>query len=593
MKTRPLVTAIAIILTTVIITPSAFLLAPPRAHAIIPVFVDGTVTWPTQLQTTFQSTVSAIQARLIQANTFTSSAAEYAQYINTYVLQPLAFVLSGNLTKALTASVVAFVIGKANGTGVPQFAVDLKQTMQTVSDSAALAYLKQVGDTNSPFASSVSSALNTDYLQKSSLAGFWAANMNTLAASSPNVPAYLAGNWSQGGVAAWFSLTTQTQNNPYTLYENTQSQLGNVIGSGVGGVTGVRASQLNWGQGFMSWCGATATGSADASSGGTGGTAAASSGAAVNPGDPCTTKNGTPGIIQTPGSTIKATLDKVLGSQQDQIVRMGNAGPEINSILGNIASVMQTVQFASSILGGSGSSGGLLGSGNVSGQGRSLLGQFAPTQSSSGSFNSGYLGANASSVYQNTASFPGSGSTKASQVKQYQTAWVTINNAATAAQTSVNSLINVCTAAGGTSSGSGFAAASSAQVAAGKATLTNVIAPVLAQAAQASVVSAAAFAMIQKVQNELTAPNTDGANNYTIDMQALSVMPPSGSDIAAALQQSEVFGTASATPSGSLNVTGDSLVDQMNLISANATTLKTTVCSPSSPPYFNSSTQSP
>ena len=147
--------------------------------------------------------------------------------------------------KALTSSVLSFVIGKANGTGVPQFVVDVKRSLQTVGDSQALAYLRQVGMTNSPFAGSISSALRNDYMTKTSLAGFWAANMNTLERSSPDVPAYLAGNWSQGGVKAWFALTTETQNDPFSLYQHTQAQLAAVVGSGAGGATDVRLADIN------------------------------------------------------------------------------------------------------------------------------------------------------------------------------------------------------------------------------------------------------------------------------------------------------------------------------------------------------------
>jgi hypothetical protein len=177
------------------------------------------------ITTEVETTISAVENVLSGVLDITNTAANYANMINAYILQPLAFVLSGNLMKALTSSVIGFVIGKANGTGVPQFVVDIQRSMQTVADGRALAYLRQINQTNSPFSSSIRSALASNYLTKSSLAGFWAANMNTLSRSSPNVPAYLAGNWSQGGVAAWFALTTQTQNNPYTLYDNARSQL--------------------------------------------------------------------------------------------------------------------------------------------------------------------------------------------------------------------------------------------------------------------------------------------------------------------------------------------------------------------------------
>src|SRR3990167_7648077 len=180
MKSRPLTTALAIFLTVVLIAPSAFLVAPPKAHAALTSVIEVGLNL-------FENTIGAIEETLNVISTYTNTAANVAEQINTYVLQPLAFVLSGNLMKMLTAGVIAFVIGKANGTGAPQFVVDVMKSMQTVSDGQALAYLNQVSRTNSPFSGSLSPPLRNDYLAKTSLSGFWAANMNSLAASSPNV----------------------------------------------------------------------------------------------------------------------------------------------------------------------------------------------------------------------------------------------------------------------------------------------------------------------------------------------------------------------------------------------------------------------
>jgi len=512
--------------------------------------------------------------------------------VNAYVLQPLAFVLSGNLMKALTAAVISFVIGKANGTGVPQFAVDVMGSLQTVADSQALAYLSQFGtNSNSPFAYSISSALRTNYLQKTTLAGFWSANMSTLSRYSPNQNAFLAGDWSQGGAAAWFALTTQSQNNPYMLYQNSQSQLATLVGPGIGGATGARITQLNWGQGFTSWCGAT-EGSTTEDNDGTGMEGA-------NPGDPCVNKDGTWGTIKTPGSTIKATLDKVLGGSQDQIVRMGNVGPQINQILGNIGTVLQTVNFAADLLGGS-DSGGLFGVGQTSGSGStSRLMQY---QNSTGN-----LGVTNATVYQDAANLPVSGADKLEQVAQYESAWGIITNSANAASTSATSLANFCTAAADTaaqsqlSGGSEFYAynqstslssihsvfidAAREQVVAAQTALTSVIAPVLARGVTAASVIDAAREAVQKLQDGLNASTATTTIAYAADIQTLQNLPPTMSDVANIQQDAQVFNAAVASPVGSLNVSGGSLVDRMNLLSTNAATLKTTVCNPASSLY--------
>ena len=64
-------------------------------------------------------------------------------------------------------------------------------------------------------------------------------------------------------------------------------------------------------------------------------------------------------------------------------------------------------------------------------------------------------------------------------------------------------------------------------------------------------------------------------------MQTLQTMPPTAEDVAALQQESQDFGGIGAqeNPAGSLTVSANpSVVDQMNLISANAQALKTSVC---------------
>lgn len=643
MSKRPFSATLALLLAITLIVPSTFLIAPQKTHAILgfsdTVHVLTDTSWPA-IKTAVESTVSAIKNSITAINTTTTAWATTAQQINDYVLQPLAFVLSGNLLKLMTAGVISFVIGKANGTGIPQFVVDVRKSFQTVSDVHTLAYFDQyMRSSQSPYTGSIVSALRKEYLNKTSLAGFWAANMDTLARSSPNVNSYLAGNWSQGGVGAWFALTTQIQNNPYTKYQNARDQLGNVIGPGAGGATGARAAELSYGQGFTSWCGSsdgflgsittTATPLAAAAAAATAANAAytnaynaaatdpsdatlqaavaeartnadaaaaayaaanvsgvTSASVGINPGDPCTNADGTPGTIKTPGSVIVAGLNKVLGGQQDTVVRMGNVGPEINKILGNIATVIKTVDFAVKILGGPGS-GGLFGVDQPSGSGStSRLVQY---QNSPGN-----LGVTQASVYQTAATLPSSGSDKLGLVAQYESAWGSIRGAANTASTNVTALSSFCIAQQAIASSTlatstsatdianlnNFISASNAQANAAQAALTTKIAPVLAQADTASTIIAAARAMVQKVQTELTSNARGAGGAYAADIQTLQAMPPTIQDVADAQQNAQVFGTSVASPEGSLNVSEGSSVDQMNLMSANATALRSVCTAP-------------
>jgi hypothetical protein len=603
MSTNPFTVGIVALLTIALMVPATFFMAPQRVEAQalpgVPINSVGPLDF-----------IDTIKATLSEIHQFTSMVADIANYVNTYVLQPLAFVLSGQLMKALTAKVMQFVIGKANGTGIPQFAVDVQKSLRSISDFQAQAYFRQVSLTNSPFASSVAQALGINYNQSTSLAGYWAANMNTLGRNIPNYnSSFLAGNWSQGGVAAWFQLTTQTQNNPYTLFQNSQAQLANVIGPGVGGGSGARLAQLGWGQGFMSWCSANkdeATNAVytrfaacvaqckaddvscqeDCQQG-----ASTAGNAGINPGDPCTSSDGTPGTIQTPGSTIKATLDKVLGGQQDKLVQMGNISSQINSILGNIGTVLNTINLAANILGGDNGN-GLLNAGSPGGALTTFTSSSAPAQSVSTSslnyFGTGGSGivnsANSSAVTSasnidtnaavaqvtsaglSTNSTGGTGSTSdmPTRVQKYESAWSAIASVANETKTALQTEMSVCHAYwNGTS-----AYENEAQNA-----LSFEVNPILAQAAGIQAIGDAALAHYNLVQSESTSSST-----YDADLQKLNTMTPTAGDVATAEYNATAYGGSVANPIGSLTVSGSSIVDQMNLIRNNALSIQANSC---------------
>lgn len=623
MRSRLFNTTFAIFLAIILIAPSAFLIAPQKAHAIPVGIVEDVPTW-------VNTAISVVQNTIAASASVTSSAALIALQIDAYILQPLAFVLSGNLLKAMTAGTIAFVIGKANGTGVPQFVADIQTSLQTVSDTHTLAFLDQyVRSSQSPYAGSIISALSKEYLNKTSLAGFWAQNMDTLRRTSPNITGYLNGNWALGGVGAWFALTTQNQNNPYMLYPGAQGQLAALIGVGAGGATGARLADLAHGGGFVSWCGSSDGFLGSMSTGAISGANAAAvdqaandaydqaynnaiaagneSGAVqlatdaaatakadafnrakavnagntvlgVSPGDPCTNADGTTGTIKTPGSVIVAGLNKALGGQQDNVVRMGNVGPQINQILGNIGQVLKTVQFATQILGGPGS-GGLLGVDTpTSGRTTSALNQYANS--------SGNLGATNSTVLSSAAALPFSGTSMLDRLSQYETAIDSIRGSVNTASTNVASLISFCTAQQQVASSTlangnptdlanlkSFISDSTVQINTAQTVLATQIEPTLVRIYTASTSIKNAHAMVLKVQTALNSGL--GGGDSSVDLQTLQTMPPSAKDLANAQQDAVTpsITTAVANPSGSLNVSGTFLIERLNLISANALAL--------------------
>ena len=101
----------------------------------------------------------------------------------------------------------------------------------------------------------------------------------------------------------------------------------------------------------------------------------------------------------------------------------------------------------------------------------------------------------------------------------------------------------------------------------------------------ASTAAPATRAFALQVQSEsLTTP--PGAS-LASDLAQLLTMKPSSLDAASAQASAAVTNRSSASPVGSLTVSGGTLVDQMNLLNANAATLKTTVCNPLSSQYQN------
>jgi hypothetical protein len=543
MRTR-FASFVASALMVAVIAPVAFTAAAPRAYAIDDVIAHVVSdTSATNIGTLIKSTLTSVA-------TFTSSVANVALQIDKYVLEPIAYVVSGAMLRSLVSGIIAFVAGTANGTGVPQFVTNVAGNLQKVGDVQTVAFLNNYAQSSkSPFSASIVSSLRTNYLQQATLAGFFAANQSTLSAASPNPTAFISGNvgsWAQGGIPAWFALTTQSQNNPYAQYNNAQLELSKVVT----GAQQVRLQELNWGNGFLSWCGATPKG--------------VTAPAGFLPGDACTKADGTTGAILTPGAVIKASLDKAIGTPIDRLINVGNVAPEVNTIFSNLATVMKTVSLGQQILGQLGSCGlsGVVGacssSGLASGSSASPLSQYQ---------NSSELGVSLASVYANPTTQAAAGGGMPDRIQQYQSDWNTIGQAADAATASLQALISYCQSQPG--------ATAQQQAALAQQALDTQVAPVTQQFAQANSIILAAEALVQRLASETPTDSSATAaaataSSFASDTLQLSTMSPTPSDVANADQQATTFGDAQANPTGSLNVTATSLVDKMNLLNANA-----------------------
>jgi len=443
--------------------------------------------------------------------------------ITNAILMPLARLLARMVLQKITASVVNWING-GNGTGQPSFVMNLSVHLQSVGDAAAIPFLNQIRTgLNSPFGSAIAYSLQNNYLQQSSMGGFLAANQCTLSKASPNINGFLAGDWSQGGVAAWLALTTENQNNPYTLYQAAQNQLG----SNVTQAQTNRRQDLMQSGGFLSWCGGNTTPSIGS----------------VNPTAPCTNPNGTPANAMTPGSVIHDYTQKALVSVgMDQLV----AATDIDSAIGTIATAL-----INNVLGQK----GLFGTSQSSNTRAAFTLQMQTTPTDNQS---------------STASVTSLAQSVITQVGNYSAAWNSINAAANSASTNLTTIIHSCQDSG--------------TVTAAQNALVSEVNPVLAQAQTALNTVATTQALATRAQSDAAAAasgTTVDSTTLANDTQQLASAPPSIADITDAQSNATVLGKATASPAGSLTVSGSTLIDQMNLISQNAVTIQNSaVCTP-------------
>ncbi len=577
MSKRLLTKALAGLLLVAVVVPASFLVMPQRVVAADASCAAGIVAGVVAYL--FGKDVPALDKFNLSVNTNTS-VSSYFSCVYTTVIVPMLKQMIRNILKQMTASVVSWINGGGGNTsGSPSYVQNLSVTLRGVGDAAGLAFISQFGTAlaSSPFATSIQSALSSAYAEGTSLAGFFAANQCTLVTATrtiADVNAFLAGNWSRGGTAAWLSLTTQAQNNPYTLYQAAQSQLR----SNVAQVQMNRRQDLIQSGGFMSWCpegtssGKKAGGVACfASSECTSGVCQADSSGSgsgvctggANPKSQCANPDGTPAQASTPGSVIMSYAQANINSGIGQLV----SAQDLDDALGAIAGAL-----LNQVIGPTGLFGSTQSSGSNS-SGSSPTSTTLPASYSS-------AGATASAVL--------------SGITTYTTAANKLSAAAGQASQRLTDLMTMCTAAA-TAPGvdASFAATARAQAAAAQTALENSAAPLLLNMQNAVAAVSATTAFATKVQTAAANPATDPVVLAT-DLATLLGMPPTSVDITRIQDAATHSGGATALPRNSeggatvtLNVSGGSPMDQMTLLTLNASILQS-VCVP---PTANNSSQ--
>lgn len=517
---RPFVGVLAVLLTIAFVVPVTFFIVPQRASAqaagcVASLF--GLATTATTAATAAASSflgvpVGGTALAAIVGSVAVSAGANPVTAVgtasdcwNNMVFKPILRSLVRDALKYLTSRIIGFINNNPN-TGQPSFVRNLSVHLQLVGDSVALPFISSIRTALNPqFGAAIASSLMTNYVRQTSVGGFLAGNQSTLMIVSPNPNAFLAGNFSQGGIPAWFALTTQSTDNPYMLEPAARGQLASLVAQ----ATTNRRQDLVQSNGFLSWCGdgATATG-----------------GSGVNPKASCIDSQGKAIPVQTPGTVIRDYAQKALGSDIAELINP-------TDLDGALAAILQAVMNQAI----TGLTTGLVNSSLNSSSRPSIIMQMQTTAEN-----------NISAV--NSASSVVSAAD--ARDTAYKTAWDTITTAANNALASVTTL-SACVS----------------QASAAQDARTNYIEPVLTQAQQAYSDISANRELMSKVQGEESA----GASAaLTADTAKLAAKTPQASDVASAKAQMATTGAATASPSGSLNVSGGTIVDRMNLISGNA-----------------------
>ena len=419
-------------------------------------------------------------------------------HIKSYVLDPLAWVLSKSTLQSIVKSTISSV--NKNGSGSPAYVTNLSSLLKSTGDTQANGFISQLqtnGSIKSPFQTAVATYTKNNYLQSTSNTGFFTQNAFTLGKVSPNpTMAYNGGIFTQqgGGFNAWMNAWGYQANNPYGASMLASEALGSQVASAQNQVV----TEAGWGQGYLSQRPASSVTT-------TGGTSAKTT--ASNPLSLSGIATDLTKSIQTPGSTIKASLEKATGSGIDTLVNAHTFNEIITSLLGQL--INQIV-----------SPGGLSGTTQPASSGSTYFNQTDPSQAA---------------INNNlTTSFTSTISDQITQVLQYQTSWTTINTAALTANTALSSSTCYPNAQG---------------------VIANIVQPVLSQASAALAKASAAIVALKKVQAELP-PAISTANQATAISQVSTDYSnlvqgstlPSATDISFAQAQSADNSTSTTTP---------------------------------------------
>ncbi len=245
--------------------------------------------------------------------------------------------------------------------GNPAYVTDPSTYFLSIADQTAGQFIKggdgDLGMLCSPFQANIRLSLTQQYYESQPF-------QCTLSGVVGNIDDFLD-DFNKGGWEAWFSMTQNPTNNPYGAYLSAKIELDKRIANAVG----LKKQELDWNQGFLNWSGCAVQNEVEEF---------------IDERNPETGEfehlpnpNHVPGKApgeciergptQTPGSTIKTQLDKVLPSGLDKLI----TAQHLDQLVSSFASGLLTRYvfgskglFASNSTTGSGGSGGSADSGS-------------------------------------------------------------------------------------------------------------------------------------------------------------------------------------------------------------------------------------
>lgn len=233
-----------IILVTLLL-PIFYFSQPQKTEAFWPTFDIGGVFQQTitAIGTTAATPVTVATQPVTAVSTAATTVLTGADHLKKFVLDPIAYGIAKMIIKQLTAQTVNWI--NSGFKGNPAFVTDPNQFFMDVGDKMAAQVLSNTSLSRlcTPFRAQVRIAVAKNYLNESDNMGY--CSLGRIADNFDN----FTNNFSSGGWDAFFSVTQNSQNNPYGSYMNTKNQ----VNIDVAGVGVKYQKQLEQGNGFLSF----------------------------------------------------------------------------------------------------------------------------------------------------------------------------------------------------------------------------------------------------------------------------------------------------------------------------------------------------